>query len=401
MSGVVLATGGYDHVVRLIDPTSGATTRSFKVPDSQVNALAVSSDKRFVAAALNPCVKIFDLASRSDQPVAYLEGHVGNVTGVGFDADTRWIFTAGEDGTVRIYDPRAGTGANALQRLYEAPPAAAVAAASAPSAAAASGAPPPSSSPPPGSSGGSSASASAAVNICPAGNASAAAVAAMQGTRPSSAANTASWSEQRRNAVNGVVLHPNQCEIACCDQGGRVRIYDLTGASTQPVLVLIPEPDVSVRSLSIAADGHRLICATDSGNVHQFAPSTGDSLVNKSLLDFDKVTRAHDAYILKCQVSPDLKLIATASADHQCKIWRTSDMRCVKVLAKHQRWVHDIQFSADSSYLISASSDHSARLWDVATGEMVRNFSAPKAVTAVALNDTGGGGGGGGGGANA
>jgi len=80
--GVVLATAGYDHCIRFWDATTGASTRTIKITDSQVNALAISPDKRFVAAACNPCIKVFDLARAGGEssPVAYL--------------DVRWFITS-------------------------------------------------------------------------------------------------------------------------------------------------------------------------------------------------------------------------------------------------------------------------------------------------------------------
>ena len=53
--------------------------------DSQINALAISPDKRLIAAACNPCAKIFDLTKPESSHVAYLDGHIGNITAIGFD----------------------------------------------------------------------------------------------------------------------------------------------------------------------------------------------------------------------------------------------------------------------------------------------------------------------------
>lgn len=73
--GVVLATAGYDHCIRFWDASTGASTKVLKVTDSQVNALAISPDKRFVAAACNPCIKVWDLNKSSGEgsPYAYLD----------------------------------------------------------------------------------------------------------------------------------------------------------------------------------------------------------------------------------------------------------------------------------------------------------------------------------------
>lgn len=161
--------------------------------------------------------------------------------------------------------------------------------------------------------------------------------------------------------------------------------------------------------------------------------------------DVSKDFRAHDDYLLKCLISPDLKTVATTSADKTVKLWSTGmggtddsleernsdaaeDARAVSgsdaaaveqpmsktsssstggaddasnkdlsisdpwdvqlTMTKHQRWVWDCVFSADSLYLLTASSDMSAKLWDLKSGDVIRNFVGHGlAVTCVALND--------------
>ncbi len=108
------------------------------------------------------------------------------------------------------------------------------------------------------------------------------------------------------------------------------------------------------------------------------------------MLELEKELQAHEDYLLKCLISNDQKLIATASADKTIKLWNTSNWEVKHTLAKHQRWVWDCVFSADSMYLISASSDQSAKLWDLRTAEVARNYVAQNnnlAFTCVALND--------------
>lgn len=196
------------------------------------------------------------------------------------------------------------------------------------------------------------------------------------------------WSEQRKNAVNSVVLHPNQGELVSGDQGGRIRVFDVGGAGNGAALtVTCPEPEVAVRSVAISNDGTRVFFATDTGSIYHWVPDSTETLLG-STPEIRPPVKAHDTYILKLVVSPDCKMLATASADHTAKIFKFSEMSRPKVLAKHQRWVWDCQFSADSSYLVTSSSDTSCRLWEVSTGEMVRNFLGHhKAIVAVCLND--------------
>lgn len=129
---------------------------------------------------------------------------------------------------------------------------------------------------------------------------------------------------------------------------------------------------------------------------------------------------AHEDYLLKCLISPDMATLATTSADHSIKLWKLRQggvggsntgspdegeahmspgkndkggepktIPMMKCLAHHQRWVWDAVFSADSSYMVSASSDQSAKLWDLRSGDVIRNYLGHNlAVTCVALNDS-------------
>ena len=103
---VVLATGGYDHKIRFWDATSGACTKAISFPDSQVNCLNISHDKSTIAAGGNPLVHLFDVNSADDKPLTTYEGHTGNIVAVGFQTARKWLYTASEDNTIRIWDCR-------------------------------------------------------------------------------------------------------------------------------------------------------------------------------------------------------------------------------------------------------------------------------------------------------
>lgn len=100
--------------------------------------------------------------------------------------------------------------------------------------------------------------------------------------------------------------------------------------------------------------------------------------------------QAHSKYLVRCLVSPNVKYLATCSADKTIKIWNMEPQSITldKTLVGHQRWVWDMAFSADSAYLVSASSDHYARLWELATGITVKQYAGHlKPICCIALND--------------
>ena len=106
MGSVLLATSGYDHTIRFWEAASGNNHKTLQHPDSQVNSLEISPDKRCIAAGGNPSLRVYDIESGSSAVTSY-DGHTNNITAVGFQRDGKWMFTGSEDGSIKIWDLRA------------------------------------------------------------------------------------------------------------------------------------------------------------------------------------------------------------------------------------------------------------------------------------------------------
>jgi len=187
--------------------------------------------------------------------------------------------------------------------------------------------------------------------------------------------------------VNDVCVHPNQGELISCDQAGRIKQWDLSENICTHELT--PAGDIPIRSVTLAADGSCLVAGNNKGKCYVWK-------INEEGLGlprFQAVTKfqAHSKYLTRCLLSPDVKYLATCSADTTVKIWSISssyEFKLEKVLQGHQRWVWDCAFSADSAYLVTASSDHTARLWEMSSGETVRQYNGHhKAAVCCALHD--------------
>ncbi|KAL2023796.1 hypothetical protein VTK56DRAFT_1063 [Thermocarpiscus australiensis] len=309
---VILCTAGYDHTIRFWEALSGICSRTIQHPDSQVNRLCISPDKRYLAAAGHHTVKLFDIRSTNPTPLLTFEGHSTNVTGVAFHCEGKWMVTSSEDGTVKIWETRSGT----IQRSYN-----------------------------------------------------------------------------HGSPVNDVVIHPNQGEIISCDRGGSIRLWDL--AENKCAHELIPEEEVSVSSVTVATDGSLLCAANNSGNV--FVWRLIQAYDGTKLIPLTQFS-AHKEYITRILLSPDVKKLATCSADHTAKIWEVNPdvepdaepkaFPLEATLTGHQRWVWDCAFSADSAYLVTACSDHYARLWELQSQQIIRQYNGHhRGAVCVALND--------------
>lgn len=349
---VILASAGYDHTIRFWDALTGVCSRTIQHTDSQVNRLEITSDKRYLAAAGNLYVRLYDIrqtgnsgngttsaanisnnpnnngssnhpngggggtgggagsssggngsSNNNSNPVMTFEGHTSNVTSLAFQIENKWMVTSLEDGMVKVWDVRTPS----VQRNYK--------------------------------------------HHCP---------------------------------VNEVVIHPNQGELISCDQDGNIRIWDL--GENQCTHHLIPEDDVPINSLSVASDGSMLVAGNNKGNCYVWKMQNQRDVT--SLTPVTKF-RSHLKYITRVVLLTDMRHLATCSADHTARIWSTEqNFNLETTLQGHQRWVWDCAFSADSAYLVTACSDHYVRLWDLSNSETVRQYNGHhKGAVCVALND--------------
>ncbi|KAG9843346.1 WD40 repeat-like protein, partial [Aureobasidium melanogenum] len=167
----------------------------------------------------------------------------------------------------------------------------------------------------------------------------------------------------------------------------------------------IPEEDKSVASVTVASDGS-LLCAAVSnsqiGSVYVWRIITAKDVT--TLVPVTKFN-AHNTYITRVLLSPDVRHLATCSADHTARIWSVdlsnhnaiasgpgdkdnSAFELEQELDGHQRWVWDCAFSADSAYLVTACSDHYARLWELSSKQVIRQYNGHhRGAVCVALND--------------
>lgn len=186
---------------------------------------------------------------------------------------------------------------------------------------------------------------------------------------------------QSKAPINTVALHPNQGELIAGDEDGNIRVWDL--AANTCSYELVPDGKTAIRSICVASDASIVLAATNRGTVFVWRLGRGSF---EALHKID----AHPTYCLTALLSPDVKYLATTSADRTVKIWSADNgFKLDKTLAAHGSWVYDAAFSADSAYLVTASSDRTAKLWDLKEGSVILDYKGHhKAITAVALNDS-------------
>jgi WD40 repeat protein len=89
----------------------------------------------------------------------------------------------------------------------------------------------------------------------------------------------------------------------------------------------------------------------------------------------------HTGPIGDCAISPDGKLLATASDDRLVIIWDIATMTVRGVLRGHQQRARACVFSPDGTRLLSASMDGTIRIWDVEEASLLHTFGEPSTRT--------------------
>ena len=74
---VLLVSAGYDHTIRFWEALTGVCLRTIQHPDSQVNRLEITNDKKLLAAAGHQNIRLYDIKTSNSNPVASFEGHRG------------------------------------------------------------------------------------------------------------------------------------------------------------------------------------------------------------------------------------------------------------------------------------------------------------------------------------
>ncbi|MEM9805488.1 MAG: WD40 repeat domain-containing protein [Cyanobacteria bacterium P01_D01_bin.56] len=151
-------------------------------------------------------------------------------------------------------------------------------------------------------------------------------------------------------AVNSVVFSPTQRLIASASNDHTIRLWSQDG---QWIKTLEGHIDW-VRSVAFSPDGEHLVSAAEDGTLCLWN-TAGELLQTMS---------SHAGWVLQAMFSPDGQTIISGGDDHLIKLWNLEG-ELIQCFEGHQNWVRDLCFSPDGQRIISASDDRNIYVWDL------------------------------------
>jgi WD40 repeat protein/DNA-binding XRE family transcriptional regulator len=172
-----------------------------------------------------------------------------------------------------------------------------------------------------------------------------------------------------------VHFSPDGEHIAAADHDYTVRVFDTSPAGSREWLTLEAHSG-GVRRTVYSPNGTRLATAGIDGTAKVFDANTGKDYLTLS---------GHDESVFGIAYSPDGKRLATASFDKTVKVWDAKTGQELLTLSKMGHGdgivgnlysgVLDIAFSPDGTRLASAGADGTAIVWDAITGQELLTLS--------------------------
>jgi len=174
-----------------------------------------------------------------------------------------------------------------------------------------------------------------------------------------------------------VLFRPDGDALAAGGSDGLVRLWSPRSGE---VLHSLEGHSDNIRSLAFSSDGV-LASGGNDKTIRLWTVDTGEAL---------RMFKGHEGAVYCLAFNPKGNFLASAGEDKTIRIWDAKTGECIRTLQDHEGKVWSVAFSPDGSLLASASQDKSIRIWNPESGVCLSKLDRHAGpVFSVTFNPTG------------
>jgi WD40 repeat protein len=179
---------------------------------------------------------------------------------------------------------------------------------------------------------------------------------------------------RHQGAVRSVCFSPDGKYIATTSDDCTARLWSFDG----DLITQFRRHQGAVRSVCFSPDGQYIVTAADDRTVRLW------DFKGQQIAQF----RGHQGNVWSACFSPDGQYIATVSDDYTARLWKVNGQQ-VAQFQGHQDCVRSVSFSPNGQYIATASSDCTVRLWHLNKQQFTQFQGHQDCVRSVSFSPNG------------